>query len=89
LFHASGVGLPYTVLGRGTGLFIRTVIGIFELTSEELISLYPTMPVEVQMIDRKNIQISKNHVVHLLAGRKDKEAQKFVKSLYKSETKVS
>ena len=70
-------------------MFIRTVIGIFELTSEELIGLYPTMPASDPVEDRKNITLSKEHVVHLLAGRKDKEAQKFVKSLYKSETKVS
>ena len=81
LFHASGVGLPLTYLSKGTGAFIRAIIGFFEVTSDNLIALYESLEKNTGKTDRKDVTVARNHIIHLLAGRKDKEAQKFVKNV--------
>jgi hypothetical protein len=37
IFHASGVGLPLSYLDKGTGAFIRAIIGLFDVPSEHLV----------------------------------------------------
>jgi hypothetical protein len=84
LFHANGLGLPLSSLEKGSCSFLRAIISLCDIETQNLIDLYESYKKvrAVKTSSDKRDLLTGNHIVSILLCRtNDKVAQKFVKSV--------
>ena len=94
-FHANGEGLPTKYLEEGQTSFIRSIIALFDVESQNLIDLYNSYSqtsTDTQNSIQANV-VTKIHILHLIERNAkrmgDKVAINFLKKFWEKEAKKS
>jgi hypothetical protein len=71
-------------LEHGAAGFVKSILGLFDVPSTDLVELYQSYErasAIPNMKDQQYFDITKEHILNILVRRKDKDAQRFVKNL--------